>query len=65
MKGKKKTLQEVSIRQEAKGFTVSESYESGEPYGYESPKRFAYTTAEEASKHVSKCIAKLGEKDAY
>ena len=66
MKSKKKhTLSEISIRKEAKGFTVSEQYNQPDsPMSYVEPKRFAFSTEEEAVKHVNKCMKDLGGKDA-
>lgn len=59
----KRTLTEVSIRKEDKGFTVSESFNSPEPsMGYEPPKRYAFSTEAEATKYVQACMKRLGEK---
>lgn len=62
MKAKgKKTLREVSVRKQEKGFTVSEQYDHDprEP-GWDPPGMMAFSTAAEVSKHLATCLARLG-----
>lgn len=57
----KKVLSEVRIRKEAKGFTVTETYEAPDaPMSYQPPQRYAFSTEAEATQYVTACMKRLG-----
>lgn len=54
-------LETISIDKAKNGFIVTERraskpQKSGEPYNYVEPEKFAFSSADEAIAHVTKCI---------
>ena len=59
------TLNEISVRKEAKGFTVRESYNQRDTLmSYHEPKTFAFSTDAETVTHLHAAMKRLGVKEA-